>query len=137
MKDPEQNQSRPEFKRTLFMLYIFSFCFATLIVMPLSVVLRLVEALGVLCVGLGAGLLAYSIIGLYTSKGGSIGMWGLLILSIAIPILYFKVQFSSDAIIDERTGDVADATHQFLSKKLGIDALHDASTESDDDQDHA
>ena len=111
------------------LLHVISFYLALLIVLPLKTVLRVIEAIGVLCVGFGAGLLAFSIFGLYSSGLRSVPMWGLLAVSITIPTLYFKMQIDSDAISNTRSDVVADKIYGFLKKKLGIGESND--------QDHA
>jgi len=56
-------------------------------------------------------------------------MWGLLIVSIAIPVLYYKIQIDSDAISDAQTEVMAEKIYGYSKRKIGIGRPND--------QDHA
>jgi len=102
---------------------LLSFLTAVLYIWPEKIILRLVELLVALILMFGAGLLAWSIYGLYQTGGRSIQMWGLLLLAIVIPIVYYKIQFDSESICNKRTNEVADQINRYITHKLGMNHM--------------
>lgn len=120
MDHEEEKHDNPHTEQESEILIALSIFLARIICWPLRTVLRIIEAVGVLSVGLSAGLLVFSMMGLYSSGLRSILMWALLAVSLAIPALYYELQIDSDAISDTREDVVAEKIYRCLMKKLPI-----------------
>jgi len=127
----DQDKSCDEVKRTgsnrhriaLLAVNTLSFILAVAIVLPEKIALRTIEVAGVFLVVFGAGLLAWSVYGLYFSIGRPTQLWAGLIVSILIPIVYYKAQFNSNAICDKRVQSLSGDFNRFFTRKLGLSSM--------------
>ena len=102
---------------------LISYLIAALYIMPETIIFRTIEILGVLILLFGAGLLAGSIYGISQTQGQSLVMWVLLLVAIVIPIVYYKFQFDSELICENRTREVADQINRYITHKLGMNHM--------------